>query len=303
MTAMLHTLLKHDLKALQAFVAIVECQGVSAAQARLNMSQSTISTHLAHLEDSLGVSLCQRGRGGFALTKAGHQLYDACTLLLQAAAEFQRDVQNIKWHRSVLSGTLRLALAEPLPELLNQALCRVIDTAYRRHPSLRLAFDGGRPEDIETAVAANRADVGIGYFAQPQKNLHYQTVFNARQNVYCHPEHPVLAADGLSPAALAEDYAWVKRGFVHDGHLSGIRPARFTAAAATAAAARLCILAGSHIGFLAEDEAAAAVAQGRLHTLLPQQATYLLPYSIVTRATPDPRANWFVGQLDAALQG
>ncbi|MCO6515269.1 MAG: LysR family transcriptional regulator, partial [Snodgrassella sp.] len=59
---MLHTLIKHDLKALQAFVAIVECQGVTAAQKRLNMSQSAISTHLAHLEESLGVILCRRGR-------------------------------------------------------------------------------------------------------------------------------------------------------------------------------------------------------------------------------------------------
>lgn len=68
---MLHTLIKHDLKALQAFVAIVECQGVTAAQKRLNMSQSAISMHLAHLEESLGVILCRRGRSGFGLTKAG----------------------------------------------------------------------------------------------------------------------------------------------------------------------------------------------------------------------------------------
>ena len=298
---MLHTLIKHDLKALQAFVAIVECQGISAAQERLNMSQSTISTHLAHLEESLGVSLCQRGRSGFALTKAGHQLYDACTLLLHATAEFHRDVQNIKWHRSVLSGTLRLALSEALPEALNQAISRVIETAYRRYPALRLSFDGGTSEHIETAVANNQVDVGLAYFAQPQKNLHYQTVFNARQNVYCHTNHPARQAENLSPMSLAEDYVWVKRGFVHDGHLSGIRPSQFTATTHTSAGAQLCVLAGSHIGFLAEDDAAAAVYQGRLHTLLPQQATYLLPYSTVTRATPDPRVNWFVGQLGAAL--
>jgi DNA-binding transcriptional LysR family regulator len=298
---MLHTLIKHDLKALQAFVAIVECQGVSAAQARLNMSQSAISTHLAHLEESLGVSLCRRGRAGFGLTKAGHQLYDACTLLLQATTEFHRDVQNIKWHRSVLSGTLRICMVDHMPDSFTQALANVIQTAYQRYPELRLAVDIRSPQEIETAVATNQMDLGMGYFANPLKNLRYQPMLEERQNVYCHRDHPAAQVPNLTLNMLEEDYAWVKRGYLQSAFLSGLNPVQVTATAYQMEATRLFLLAGSHIGYLPQDYAAPLVADGILCALLPQQATYLVTHYAVTRPTPDPRVNWFLGHLSSLL--
>ncbi len=298
---MLHTLIKHDLKALQAFVAIVECQGVSAAQTRLNMSQSAISTHLAHLEESLGVTLCQRGRAGFALTKAGHQLYDACSQLLQATSEFHREVQNIKWHRSVLSGTLRLCLASHLPAALNQALSQVVHSAYQRYPELRLSVDVRSAADIETAIATNQMDLGLGHFAQPQKNLRYQPVLDERQNVYCHRDHPAAHVPNLTLNLLAEDYAWVRRADGSDGPVIGPQPAQITATAHHLDGCRLFIAAGSHIGYLPQDYAAPWVDTGLLYALLPQQATYVQTIAAVTRPTPDPRVNWFLGQLSGLL--
>ncbi len=53
-----------DLRLLRVFATIVECQGFSAAQAELNISQSTISNHMLALEERLKCKLCQRGRGG-----------------------------------------------------------------------------------------------------------------------------------------------------------------------------------------------------------------------------------------------
>lgn len=298
---MLNTLIKHDLKALQAFVAIVECQGVSAAQERLNMSQSAISTHLAHLEESLGVTLCRRGRAGFALTKAGHQLYDACAHLLQATAEFHRDVQNIKWHRSVLSGTLRIGMVNCLPPSFHGLVSQVIAIAYQRYPELRLSVDIRPPQDIETAVATNQMDFGIGYYAHLLKNLHYQAVFDERQNVYCHADHAAAHADSLTLPQLQEDYVWVKRSYAQVPAIAGLRGGVATATAHQLEATLLFLLAGSHIGFLPQEMAEPYVAQGLLTPLLPQQATYLVTHYAVTRPTPDPRVNWFLGQLSSLL--
>ncbi|WP_037586539.1 LysR family transcriptional regulator [Stenoxybacter acetivorans] len=298
---MLHTLIKHDLKALQAFVAIVECQGVSAAQDRLNMSQSAISTHLAHLEESLGVSLCRRGRAGFSLTKAGYQLYEACTLLLQATGEFHRKVQNIKWHQSVLSGTLRIGVVEHLPPDFQATVCSVISDAYQHYPELRLSMDIRSPQEIETAVATNHLDLGIASYHVLLKNLHYHLVFESRQNIYCRADHPAAKAENLTLNRLEEDYVWVKCSYAHTPAHIGISGGVTTAVAHHVDAAVLFLLAGSHIGFLPEDAARAFVAQGLLVPLLPQQATYLLPNYTVTRPTPDPRVNWFLGQLSSRL--
>ncbi|WP_238039513.1 LysR family transcriptional regulator, partial [Psychrobacter sp. Ps6] len=60
-----------DLKLLQIFKVIVDCGGFSAAQFKLNMHQSTISTKMSQLETRLGLNLCHRGRRGFQLTHDG----------------------------------------------------------------------------------------------------------------------------------------------------------------------------------------------------------------------------------------
>lgn len=50
-----------DLRLLHIYVTIARCEGFSAAQAHLNMSQSAISSSMAALETRLGYRLCERG--------------------------------------------------------------------------------------------------------------------------------------------------------------------------------------------------------------------------------------------------
>ena len=64
-----------DVKLLRVFCTIVECDGFSQAQSELNLSRSTISTHMANLETRVGFKLCSRGRAGFALTAGSNQMY------------------------------------------------------------------------------------------------------------------------------------------------------------------------------------------------------------------------------------
>lgn len=67
-----------DLHLLDLFVTIVELGGFSAAQSKLNMHQSTISTKMTTLEVRLGMTLCHRGRRGFYLTNDGENVYKLC---------------------------------------------------------------------------------------------------------------------------------------------------------------------------------------------------------------------------------
>ena len=60
-------------------------------------------------------------------------------------------------------------------------------------------------------------------------------------------------------------------------------------------------MSGINIGYLPQDYAATLVADGILCALLPQQATYLVTHYAVTRPTPDPRVNWFLGHLSSLL--
>lgn len=298
---MLHTLLKHDIKALQAFVAIVECRGISAAQARLNMSQSAISTHLAHLESSLDTKLCRRGRSGFELTRTGEQLYQACLRLLHATREFHHEVQGIRRRNEQFSGTLRLCMVDHMPDRFTQALAETIRQAYRRHPDLRLTADVRSPQEMETAVASKQTDLGFGYFAQPLKNLRYLPVWEETQHIYCHRDHPAAGEPTLTVGQLESDYAWVRRGYLLSPSLSTLSPQQITATAYHMEVTLLFILAGSHIGFLPQDYAAPLVAEGTLKALLPAQTAYQVAHMAVFRPESDPRVDWVLQQLLAGL--
>ena len=55
-----------DLRLLQVFKSVVECGGMAAAELELNIGTSTVSRHVKDLEARLGLTLCRRGRAGFA---------------------------------------------------------------------------------------------------------------------------------------------------------------------------------------------------------------------------------------------
>lgn len=82
---MLSNLSEGDIRLLKVFVKVVEAGGFSAAQIDLNISQSTISTHMTSLEQRLGMRLCERGR-------SQRRHLDAKSGQTSAAGEFYRHV-------------------------------------------------------------------------------------------------------------------------------------------------------------------------------------------------------------------
>ena len=84
-----------DLRLLGVFGAVVESGGFAAAELQLNIGRSTISRHIKDLEARLGMSLCRRGRGGFALTPEGAQIYQATLRVLGSLADLRSEINNL----------------------------------------------------------------------------------------------------------------------------------------------------------------------------------------------------------------
>ena len=70
-----------DLRLLRIYTTLVEAGSFVDAVAVLNLSQPTLSTHLATLEQRLGERLCERGRRGFRLLPFGETTYKAAKQL------------------------------------------------------------------------------------------------------------------------------------------------------------------------------------------------------------------------------
>lgn len=78
-----------ELKLLRVFRVGVDCGGFSVAEVEIGLTKSAISKHVSDLEIRLGVRLCERGRGGFALTEEGKVVYEAISQLLVSLEEFR----------------------------------------------------------------------------------------------------------------------------------------------------------------------------------------------------------------------
>lgn len=70
------------LRAMRVFVAVATAGSLSAAARKLNQPLSTVSRHLAALEDALGTSLIARNTRRLALTDAGRLYLETCRHVL-----------------------------------------------------------------------------------------------------------------------------------------------------------------------------------------------------------------------------
>lgn len=70
------------------------------AQQELGISVSAISNAMSQLEGQLGFSLCQRGRGGFALTEKGQHFLQQAIRVLSELNELERQSALLKGEHS-----------------------------------------------------------------------------------------------------------------------------------------------------------------------------------------------------------
>ena len=100
-----------NLRQLQVFETVARLESYTLAQRELGISASAISNAMSQLEDQLGFSLCQRGRGGFALTEKGQ-------LFLQQAIRVLGELEELARQSSLLkgdhSGTLCLSTLDSI---------------------------------------------------------------------------------------------------------------------------------------------------------------------------------------------
>ncbi len=272
---MLDELIKIDIKTLRSFMAIVECQGVTAAQSRLNVTPSVISGHLAHLEDRLEMILCYRGRAGFKLTEDGIAVYEACLSFTEAVASFQHQLHYIRQLDSVRGGHIRLCLADQLPTFFYDALRQCLSTSYDKNPLIHFSIDVQSPEGMLEKLLSNETDIGVGYFGSFPPLLTFQPAFIERQVVCCGHKH-ALFHQASTPTfdTLEQQYPWVKRGYITDHSINHIRPKTLSATAYHMEATAQLILAGHHVGYLPYDLAKRYEGMGLMKILLFDEASY-----------------------------
>lgn len=299
---MFNVLTKIDIKTLNSFVAIVECQGVTTAQSRLNLSPSVISGHLSHLEERLGMTLCHRGRSGFKLTEDGKAVYEACLGFQDAISNFQHQLHYIQQLDSVRGGHVRLCLADQLPQFFYDALQLCLSDSYEQNPLIHFSIDVQSPESMLDKLLSNESDIGVGFFANFPPALTFKPAFREKQVVCCGRHHDLFAKSShLTLNELEHQYAWVKRGYLVDHQLSPLRPAKLTATTFHMEATAQVIRAGHHVGYLPYDLAKYYEGLGLMKILLIEQASYDVQHHWAYRPNLSKPIESFFEQMISAL--
>jgi LysR family transcriptional regulator, transcriptional activator for bauABCD operon len=239
------------------------------------------------LETRLGLTLCQRGRGGFALTAEGAQVRDA-TLRLLADLDSFRDRVNLA--RGRLSGTLALHVTDNIVTYGESPLVRVIGDFARRHPDVFLHVASAPASEVEQAVLDGRAAIGVSVLPRLVPALDLVPLFEERLHLFCGARHPLfqVPADQLTPEVIGQHRA-VEVSAGATGPLWPIwrEQLRFSAYAGSIDARAILLLSGAFLGFLPPDYAAPWVQQGQMRALNPERLHLANVFHVMTRrATP-----------------
>ena len=271
-----------DLRLIRIFVALADAGGFNDAQIALNLSQSTLSTHIAALEKKLGGTLCERGRRGFRLTEFGRATYAAAKHLFADLEAFQARIGR---EGQRLTGRLRIGIVDGVvtsPELgLQNALGRYRERAPEVFIDLWLAT----PLDLERAVADGDRDVVIGPMSQKITGITYQPFYREPHALYCGRRHTLF---GLEDAEIGqaeiEAAAFCVRGYLHFDDLYRAHHPRPEGTVMQMEGQVMMILSGAYIGFLPRHIGDGYVADGEMRAIRPQRYGFSSQHFVACRS-------------------
>jgi DNA-binding transcriptional LysR family regulator len=276
-----------DIRLLRVFKSVVDCGGMAAAELELNIGTSTISRHIKDLETRLGLSLCRRGRGGFAVTMEGERIYQETLRLLTSADQFRSSVDDI--HRR-MGGQLNISIHDKTVSNPAAKIGEAIALFCERAPGVTLNMHVASINPIERGVLDGQYHVGIIPAHRSSDSLLYSGLFDETMLMYCGAQHPLF---DVSHAKLdwgdMYPYHFAGLGY-HSPNMEISQQMRLSRKATgfDQEAIATLILSGRYLGFLPDHYAEGFVARNLMRAIRPKQFHYKCNFVGILRRSPQP---------------
>jgi len=153
-----------EIPQIEAFLAVGTFGGFRRAADALRITQPAVSARIKTLEDSLGVPLFERGRGGPALSAAGRALRPHAEQLLRAVALARQAVHDL---RPASGGALQIAAVLSICTYL---LPDVLQRFQAAHPKVMITVRSGHSKEVLEMVVRGEAELGLA------RSLHHPAV-------------------------------------------------------------------------------------------------------------------------------
>lgn len=271
-----------DIHLVRVFVAVAESGGIAAAQDRLNVAASTISTQIANLETRLGFRLCERGRAGFALTHEGEIVLKSSYQLLRDLGRF---VTSIETAQAEISGIVRIIMLDSLRDNAALRLAPALGALRAEFPLLEFQILQGSANEVGAVILKREADVAVAWLPSAFPSLSVDLLFHEEQVICCGRGHPLFerAPDNIEPGEL-EEADWALEDFQVPQSVPFARPPVSTATTNFVEGLWHFVLAGTHLAYMPRPYVAAWIDADLVRPVLPRDHFVQLPISLISRS-------------------
>jgi DNA-binding transcriptional LysR family regulator len=186
-----------DTELARTFLMVVASGSFVAASERLHVTQSTVSTRIQRLEETLGAELFVRNKAGTSLTPAGRQFQRHAALLTRTVEQARQEIGIVSGFRATLNVGGRIGLWENL-------LLRWLPIFAALAPDVAVRASVGFEEDLMQALIDGRISIGVMYTPQARPGLTVELLLEERLMMVSTRAEP--------PVELERDYIYVDWG-------------------------------------------------------------------------------------------
>ncbi|MCI3920044.1 LysR family transcriptional regulator [Paenibacillus sp. TRM 82003] len=292
-----------NLHALKLFRQVVDAGSVSAAAARVHLSQPAVTIQLRKLEQELGFAITRPQGRGIALTEAGAWLSEQAERLFRLEAEIEAGCEDVRIGRR---GLLKIA-ATYLPA--NFLLPDWIADFRMDHPDVSIHLTSGNARDVLVKLMKYEADiVWIGGQHRFPATINAKPCYEDEMWFVVAPDHHMAGARYPLREVVREAFVMREPGsFTRDAlsalcRAEGLPPPFASLISEGPQESIRAAIAGVGVAYAAKMEVAAYVDEGVLKRVETDVPPVRNPISCCTRANDplSPAASAFLHRIGLA---
>lgn len=168
------------MQSMSLFRRVVEAGSFSAVAREADMSQSTVSKHVAALEERLGTKLLNRSTRSLSATESGTEYYHYCVRILN---DFQEAEASVGKGKIKPTGTLRLSSTAPFGRLF---IIPALNNFLKKYPDIDIDY---QMEDRQIDLVKDAIDLVIHVGPLADSSLIAQKIGSSRRTVVASPDY------------------------------------------------------------------------------------------------------------------
>lgn len=196
-----------ELRHLRYFLAVADSGSMAEGARRLSLAQSPLSQQIRQLEQRIGVTLFERGRGRAAqLTAAGQVLYARAQQIMETLDEAAEEAREVA---SGSSGRLRVGAVPTLAPHLT----RPLRAFGARYPNALVTFRESGAERLVGLLCAGEIDLALVRLPIPPADVDVKTLWEEEFQLAVPPGHPLEGRPSVALGEVADErfLAWDRK--------------------------------------------------------------------------------------------